>query len=102
MMTKPRERTYEPVTVPFAATPAGEPPSIRVWANPCVWTERMLTTLEQGVQGGRWHTLIDKVYAPLNLFAARGNVVGNRGAAGVDHQTVDNFLANGLDRKSVV
>ena len=42
-----------------------------------VWTERMLTTLEQGVRGGRWHTLIDKVYAPRNLFAASASVIGN-------------------------
>ena len=100
-MDRRRERTYEPVTVSFAATPAGEPPSIRDWANPCVWTDRMLTTLEQGVRGGRWHTLIDKVYAPLNLFAASESVIGNRGAAGVDHQTVAEFLANrpaNLDR----
>jgi RNA-directed DNA polymerase len=54
----------------------------------------MLTTLEQGVRGGRWHTLIDKVYAPQNLFAASGNVIGNRGAAGVDHQSVEDFLAH--------
>jgi len=54
----------------------------------------MLTTLEQGVRGGRWHTLIDKVYAPLNLFTASSHVIGNRGAAGVDHQTVDQFLAH--------
>ncbi|MFA6290073.1 MAG: hypothetical protein WC661_22025 [Opitutaceae bacterium] len=54
----------------------------------------MLTTLEQGVRGGRWHTLIDKVYAPRNLFAASGNVIGNRGAAGVDHQSVEDFLAH--------
>lgn len=92
-MSKPRERDYRPVTVPFAATPAREPPSIRTWANPNVWTDRMLTTLEQGVRGGRWHTLIDKVYAPRNLLAASGNVIGNRGAAGVDHQTVEGFLA---------
>ena len=61
----------------------------------------MLTTLEQGVRGGRWHTLIDKVYAPLNLFAASESVIGNRGAAGVDHQTVAELLANrreNLDR----
>jgi RNA-directed DNA polymerase len=94
VMTKPGKRTYEPVTVPFAATPAGEPASIRGWANPCVWTERMLTTLEQGVRGGRWHTLIDKVYAPLNLYAASRTVIGNQGAAGVDHQTVEGFLAH--------
>jgi RNA-directed DNA polymerase len=92
-MTKPRENNFASATVPFKATPAEEPRSVRAWANPCVWTERMLTTLEQGVRGGRWHTLIDKVYAPLNLFAASGNVIGNRGAAGVDHQTVDDFLA---------
>ena len=54
----------------------------------------MLTTLEQGVRGGRWHTLIDKVYAPLNLFAASRSVIGNRGAAGMDHQTVEGFLAH--------
>jgi RNA-directed DNA polymerase len=94
VMSKQRERNYQPATVPFGATPAGEPPSIREWANSCVWTERMLTTLEQGVRGGRWHTLIDKVYSPLNLFAASASVIGNQGAAGVDHQTVENFLAH--------
>jgi RNA-directed DNA polymerase len=93
VMSRQRERNYEPVTVPFAATPTGELPAVRAWANPCVWTDRMLTTLEQGVRGGRWHTLIDKVYAPLNLFAASSRVIGKGGAAGVDHQTVEGFLA---------
>jgi RNA-directed DNA polymerase len=51
----------------------------------------MLTTLRQGVRGGKWHTLIDKVYSSNNLFVASGNVIGNQGAAGVDHQTVENF-----------
>ena len=88
--TKPRKAP--PATVPFGATPAGEPPSLRDWANPTVWTDRMLTTLEQGVRGGRWHTLIDKVFSPNNLFVASGNVIGNRGAAGVDHQTAEDFL----------
>ena len=64
--------------------------------DPCVWTDRMLTTLEQGVRGGKWHTLIDKVYAPLNLFAASSHVIGNQGAAGVDHQTVEGLQANRL------
>ena len=49
----------------------------------------MLTALEQGVRGGRWHTLIDKVYTPLNLFAASASVIGNQGAAGMDHRTVE-------------
>ena len=100
-MTIHRDKDYEPVTVPFAATPAGEPPSIREWANPSVWTERMLNTLQTGVQGGKWHTLIDKVYSPRNLFAASRKVTGKDGAAGVDHQTVDDFAAHSreeLDR----
>jgi RNA-directed DNA polymerase len=54
----------------------------------------MLETLEQGVRGGKWHTLIDKVYAPLNLYVASQSVIGNEGAAGVDHQTVEDFLAH--------
>ena len=90
-MTK--RRKSPPATVPFTATPAGEPPRVSDWANRSVWTERMLTALEQGVRGGRWHTLIDKVYGPLTLYAASERVIANGGAAGVDYQTVEAFLA---------
>jgi RNA-directed DNA polymerase len=51
----------------------------------------MLTALEQGVRGGRWHTLIDKVYALPTLRAAFAWVKANRGAPGVDHVTVAMF-----------
>lgn len=51
----------------------------------------MLTTLEQGVRGGRWHTLIDKVYSRKNLFYACRKVVENKGAPGMDHVTVEKF-----------
>jgi RNA-directed DNA polymerase len=93
-MSRRKERDYEPVTVPFAASPTGKPPSVKDWANRCVWTDPMLNALETGVRGGKWHTLIDKVYAPLNLFAASCQVIGNEGAAGIDHQTVKDFAAN--------
>ena len=84
----------KPVTVPFAATPRGETPEISAWAQPLVWTDRMLTTLRTGVRGGKWHSLIDKVYAPDNLFFAARRVVYKKGAAGVDHQTTDDFSEN--------
>lgn len=84
----------KPATVPFAATPAGTPPPVVDWANRCVWTDRMLTALQNGVRGGRWHTLSDKVYTPLNLFDASASVLGNSGAAGVDHQSVADFEAH--------
>jgi RNA-directed DNA polymerase len=51
----------------------------------------MLTALEQGVRGGRWHTLSDKVYQPINLLLASFRVLGNEGVAGVDQQTVEQF-----------
>jgi len=93
-MSKPRKRkrNYIPVTVPFSATPAGETPSIDEWAHPAVWTERMLATLLEGeVKGGKWHTLIDKVFDKSNLFSSSERVVGKKGAAGVDGQTVNQF-----------
>lgn len=90
-MTSRREQ--QPTTVPFAATPAGEPPSVKEWANPCVWTDRMLATLETGVRGGKWHTLIDKVFAERNLYMASSKVLANGGAAGVDHQSTAEFEA---------
>jgi len=51
----------------------------------------MLTALEQGVKGGKWFSLIDKVYALGNLRMAFQQVKANGGAAGVDHQTVTMF-----------
>ena len=51
----------------------------------------MLTALEQGVMGGKWHSLIDKVYALPNLRQAFARVKANKGAAGVDHVTVEEF-----------
>ena len=49
-----KRQDQRPTTVPFAATPDGQPPTIKAWAKLSVWTERMLTTLKQGVEGGRW------------------------------------------------
>lgn len=51
----------------------------------------MLTALENGVGGGRWFSLIDKVASLENLFAAYVRVAERDGAAGVDHQTVEAF-----------
>jgi len=61
------------------------------WVEPTVWTERMLTALEQGVKGGKWFRLIDKVYALPNLRRAFARVKANHGAAGIDHVTVEEF-----------
>jgi len=51
----------------------------------------MLAALDKGVRGGKWYSLIDKVYALGNLRDAFAKVKANRGAAGVDHQTIRDF-----------
>jgi RNA-directed DNA polymerase len=87
-----------PVTIP-GATPgkrAGEARHGQPRAEPAVWTERMLATLVQGVRGGKWHSLIDKLYPIATLRAAFAAVKANRGAAGVDHVTIEEY-ANNLD-----
>ena len=66
----------------------------RDWVEACVWTERMLAALDNGVQGSRWFSLIDKVYAKATLKAAWERVRRNRGAAGVDRITVERFEAH--------
>ena len=86
-----------PATVSETTQQAGEaqsPAGIRTrwdWVEPTVWTERMLTALEEGVKGGKWFRLIDKVYALPNLRQAFARVKVNHGAAGVDHVTVEEF-----------
>ena len=59
--------------------------------EPTVWTERMLTALEQGVQGGRRFRLIDKVHPQRDLNAAYFRVAADKGAAGVDLESVTMF-----------
>ena len=40
------------------------------WTEAAVWTERMLATLEGGIKGGKWFSLIDKVWKMENLQRA--------------------------------
>jgi RNA-directed DNA polymerase len=62
-------------------------------AEASVWTERMLSALVNGVKGGKWFSLMDKVFAPKTLAAAWAKVQANKGAAGVDGQSIGKFAA---------
>jgi len=88
-----QDRTTEerPPTVPIGAKQGGDIQARWAWVEPTVWTERMLAALEQGVKGGKWFSLMDKVYAMPNLRAAFAKVKANAGAAGVDRQTLEMF-----------
>lgn len=61
------------------------------WVEASVWTDNMLTALENGVKGGKWFSLIDKIYKPKALHAAWIRVKANGGASGVDRVSVRKF-----------
>lgn len=72
------------------------------WTEPAVWTERMVDGLERGVKGGKWHSLIDKVYAARTLEAAWRRVERNGGAGGVDGERIRDFKRNAEKRLSTL
>src|SRR5258707_7591966 len=82
----------EPAAVPKLAKQAGDVRVRWAWTEPSVWSERMLTALEQGVKGGSWFSLIDKVWNPANLQSAFRKVKANGGAAGEERVTVQEIL----------
>jgi RNA-directed DNA polymerase len=75
------------------ATQGGEAARDFSWAEATVWTKRMLSALVNGVKGGKWYALMDKVFAPETLAAAWTKVRANKGAAGVDGQSIERFEA---------
>jgi RNA-directed DNA polymerase len=91
-MTERRTET-QPTTVPEEARRAGEIWGRWSWVELSVWTERMLTALENGVKGGKWYSLMDKVYSLGNLQSAFSMVKANKGSPGIDHQTIDDFAS---------
>jgi len=76
------------------------------WTQASVWTERRLETLARGSKGGKWFSLIDKVWKRENRQSALKTVGQNKGAAGVDGQKADEYpragphrLEQGQDRR---
>ena len=88
-----RERQREAMTV--LTVPVGAKQDTEAWdwswVEASIWTERMVSALVNGVEGGQWYSLMDKVYAPKTLALAWERVRANQGAAGVDGQSVERF-----------
>lgn len=78
-------------TVPSKAKRDREVAPQWAWTEPSVWTERMLDALEEGVKGGKWYSLIDKVYAEETLWAGWRAVKRNGKSGGVDGETIRQF-----------
>jgi len=64
------------------------------WVETSIWTDNMLTALENGVKGGKWFSLIDKVYSKSTLWKAWIKVAENKGAAGIDRVSIERFSEN--------
>ena len=87
-----RNESQKALAVPARPTQGAEARNWS-WVEDTVWTERMVSALVNGVKGGRWYSLMDKVYAPDTLDAAWEKVWANEGAAGVDGQSIKRFEA---------
>ena len=97
-MEEPPDLIVPPVTSRSVRRFSGDNLAHWAWTEPSVWTNSMLATLEQSsVRGGKWHSLMDKVYKPDNLYSAYREVAANKGAPGVDNITIGDFTA-ALDR----
>ena len=86
---KDGSKETQPPAVPEKAQQGGDIRARWAWVEPEVWTERMLATLETGIEGGKWFRLIDKVWNAKNLARSLHKVVAKGGSAGIDKQSVN-------------
>jgi RNA-directed DNA polymerase len=68
------------------------------WTEASVWTERMVATLERGIKGGKWYSLMDKVWKKENLQSATKQVLRNKGGAGVDGLSCEQYRRQAPER----
>ena len=80
---------------------AQKPMEYRGW-KPRFFPERMVSALVNGVEGGKWYSLMDKVYAPKTLTLAWEKVRANRGAAGVEGSRLKRPFAIGRAKRGAV
>jgi hypothetical protein len=62
------------------------------WTEASVWTERMLATLERGIKGGKWFSLIDKVWNTENLHRAAQKVARDKSEKKPDGRKCRRYL----------
>lgn len=68
------------------------------WTEASVWTERMVATLEGGIKGGKWYSLMDKAWKTENLQSATKQVLRHRGGAGVDGLSCEQYRRQAPER----
>lgn len=69
-----------------------EVPANWAWTEASVWNERMLATLERGIKGGKWYSLIDKVWKMENLQSAAQKVARGKSEQKPDGRKCRRYL----------
>jgi hypothetical protein len=68
-----KDRTQEqtPSAMPERAPQDGENRALWAWVEPVVWIERMLATLETGIEGGNGQWWPTAYFTAMGLFSLR-------------------------------
>jgi RNA-directed DNA polymerase len=61
------------------------------WMEASIWTPRMVEALQNGVKGGKWYSINDKVNRRENLQASYERTKRNKGTHGVDNISIKYF-----------
>jgi RNA-directed DNA polymerase len=64
------------------------------WTEASVWTERMLATLERGIKGGKWFSMIDKVWKMENLESPAQKVARGKSKEKADGKRCRRYAQN--------
>jgi RNA-directed DNA polymerase len=75
-----------------------EVPARWAWTEASVWTERMLATLERGITGGKWYSLIDKVGKMTNLQRAVEKVIQGKSLKKTDGRKCRRYAEQSAQR----
>lgn len=68
------------------------------WTEAEVWTERMLATLERGITGGKWFSLMDKVWKMANLQRAVQKVARGKSRKKADGRKCRRYAEQSIQR----
>ena len=68
------------------------------WTEAVVWTELMLATLERGTTGGKWYSLMDKVWKMANLQRAVEKVVRGKSKKKADGRKCRRYAERSAQR----
>ena len=95
-MREAMKQGKQPKEVPGRANHGGEAAKLReqLGAEPCVWTDRMLAALGNGVKGGKWFSLKDKLYRMETLRAAAEKVCAKRSKGKGEQRRIERFQKN--------